>query len=782
LRGEKKSLLTAFTSFRARLLLLIFLIVVPALAIALYGNLQLRNLEKARLREKAVATSQLAASNQANFLKSTRQLLATLTQFPALLLNSNAAFSGMNFSNLRKLSPDYADFGLLELDGTVFCSADLTNAPAGLNQRAFFLRTVRTKKFAVGNFHINTNTGEHTLHVGYPVADERGELRRVLYASLKLSRLADGIAHLELPAGAVVTLFDQAGNVLARFPEGDHWIGRPMAELPAVRKIIGGNGGGFEMAGEDDIPRLYAASAVSDGEAPGMFASVEVPLTILFARANHALAHNCVLLAAAALVIWLIVWLYAKCFFLTPIASLAGTARRLAAGDFDARTPRVRGASELAQLGGALNEMADGVQERTAALVMANEALRAQIREREKAESRIREQEEERRKLEEQFLRSQRMESIGALAGGIAHDLNNALVPIMMGAQMLRESAGQTSEQGEILELISRSAQRCAEMVKQILSFARGTRGQSVSVPLRPLLNEMAKIARDTFPKIITVECRAPKDLWDVEGDATELHQMLMNLCVNARDAMPAGGRLTLGAENVPADSDWLKGRPPSDRVPHVRLKVVDNGCGIPREIRTRIFEPFFTTKGPDKGTGLGLSTVASLVQRYHGFMEIDSEEGSGSEFRIYLPALAVKPSEPKPEDNTPLPPGHGETILLADDEQMVLELAKTSLENYGYRVLTADNGLELIACFEAHSGDVKLLVTDTDMPFLDGISAVRTIRKKAPGLPIIVASATKQDLSDTPLMNLKHVATLSKPYDIKQLIRGVAAMLDARA
>jgi len=384
----------------------------------------------------------------------------------------------------------------------------------------------------------------------------------------------------------------------------------------------------------------------------------------------------------------------------------------------------------------------------------------------------------EKKKLEEQFLRSQRMDSIGALAGGIAHDLNNALVPILVGSELMRENKDDEAEREHLLGLITTSAQRCSQMVKQILSFARGARGETGSVPLRHLIGEMEKIAGDTFPKSISIHANVPKDLWNIEGDATELHQVLMNLCVNARDAMPQGGELTISAQNIPATN----GTDQSEKIggPRVILSVADTGTGIPPEVLKRIFEPFFTTKAPDKGTGLGLSTVAAIIKRHEGTLEVKSEVGKGTEFIISLPALSTHIAEAKSESSS-LPVGHGELVLLVDDEKLALELAKTTLENYGYRVLTAANGMEAVICFGAHRSEIRLLVTDTDMPFMDGINAIRAIQDVESTIPIIMASGSKRDPEQLRKIDTTCVTTLSKPYGVEQLLNGVANALKNR-
>ncbi len=483
------------------------------------------------------------------------------------------------------------------------------------------------------------------------------------------------------------------------------------------------------------------------------------------------------MLAGFAILLYLGAAWYARYFFVNPVRALAGAADRLAAGDLTARVGALRGPAELDHLGRALDDMAGAVQERTDELFRANQSLRKEMAERERAEQEAQRQAEEKKKLEEQFLRSQRMESLGALAGGIAHDLNNALVPVLIGSELLRETTNGNGEQKELLDMITASSQRCTAMVKQILTFARGNRSGGGAVPVRHLVTEMAKIAKDTFPKNINIECSMPSDLWPVAGEATELHQILMNLCVNARDAMPDGGTLSLTAANLTLSREEI----PSDcsSGQFVLLTVADTGTGIPPEIQQRIFEPFFTTKEADKGTGLGLSTVCSLVKRHHGFIQLESTVGKGTRFKIHLRAVSDQKAETETVDAV-LPEVNGETILLDDDEQTVLELTKTLLENYRYRVLTATNGLEAITCFEKNQKDISLMITDRDMPFMDGITAAGRVRSMARNLPIIIASASQPDTLHLVQADPQSFAFLHKPYNSGHLLNSIADALEA--
>ena len=382
----------------------------------------------------------------------------------------------------------------------------------------------------------------------------------------------------------------------------------------------------------------------------------------------------------------------------------------------------------------------------------------------------------ERKRLEAEFFRAQRIESIGVLAGGMAHDLNNALSPILMGLQLLQKQRAD-KETRRMLSVMEENTRRGADMVKQVLLFSRGRAQEREPLSVGSLVREMERIVRQTFPKTINVAALVPGDLWPVLGNATQLHQVLLNLCVNARDAMPRGGQLTLAADNVELRAD--EARQISNGVPgrFVMLIVSDTGSGIPPEILPRIFEPFFTTKPAGQGTGLGLSTLARIVGQHGGFVNVKSEPGIGATFEVYLPCATLAPAaETKRVSAAELPRGNGELILVADDEQAIREMVSFGLTAQGYRVVTAANGADAIAAFEQQSREVRLVLLDTDMPVLDGKATIPLIRALAPTTPIVLMSG--QVTADS---NADAVARLAKPFHLEELLRTITSLLNGR-
>lgn len=383
----------------------------------------------------------------------------------------------------------------------------------------------------------------------------------------------------------------------------------------------------------------------------------------------------------------------------------------------------------------------------------------------------------ERKALETQFLRAQRMESIGTLAGGIAHDLNNVLAPILLSFEVLGRTVKDEKAQ-RLLESAQASAIRGKGIISQVLSFARGMEGQRGPVQIKHVLKEVIDIAKETFPRSIEVRSSVDKDLALISGDVTQLHQVFLNLCVNARDAMPNGGRLDLRAENYEVDEQFARFHLDAHAGPYILVTVSDTGTGIPPGIVERIFEPFFTTKAQGKGTGLGLSTVHTIVKGHGGFIDLDTEVGRGTTFMVYFPVVSSKTERNGDKPHPDTAKGRGERILVVDDEAPIREIISQSLEDHGYRVLTAKDGIEAITLVAEMKGGIDLLLTDIMMPQMDGIALARAVRKLLPELPIVVSSGLIARNAVEDLGNVNIQAILSKPYATEPLLATIRSVL----
>lgn len=387
----------------------------------------------------------------------------------------------------------------------------------------------------------------------------------------------------------------------------------------------------------------------------------------------------------------------------------------------------------------------------------------------------------ERKKLEAQFLRAQRMESIGILAGGIAHDLNNILAPILMSIALLKLKVPDNPSVQKQLDQLAGNAQRGANLVKQVLAFGRGVEGQQVLMQPKHIAREIEQIVADTFPKNVKFELECGNDVSTVTGDPTQLHQVMLNLCVNARDAMPNGGRLSLKLENAVIDEVYAEMAQNAKAGTYVRLEVADTGTGIPAAIRDKIFEPFFTTKAVGHGTGLGLSTTLAIVKSHNGFIRVYSEDGKGTVFKVYLPATNAAAPFANEEAANRLPRGHNELILVVDDEELIREIARNALERFGYRVLLAKNGTEAVAHYAIHRNDVAVVITDMAMPIMDGAATILALRTINPDVNIIASSGLtmsgKKSNRGRPIPEGVR-DFITKPYTAETLLNSLARVL----
>jgi signal transduction histidine kinase/CheY-like chemotaxis protein len=384
----------------------------------------------------------------------------------------------------------------------------------------------------------------------------------------------------------------------------------------------------------------------------------------------------------------------------------------------------------------------------------------------------------EKQKLETQFLRSQRMESIGTLAGGIAHDLNNVLTPLLVAVQVLKEKI--TDDDGQqLLRVLETNVQRGASLVKQVLAFGRGVTGERAMVYPAHVVREIKQIVHETFPKSVKFEFHSPGDLWTIIGDPTQIHQILLNLCVNARDAMPKGGTLAIRMENVMFDEVYAGMNLEAQPGPYVCIKVEDTGTGIPKAIQDKIFDPFFTTKALGKGTGLGLSTTLAIVKSHGGFINYHSAPGKGTVFEVYFPANTTLDDADDAEiEQSKLPRGHNELVLLVDDEEPIRNLAQKVLTRFGYRVLLAADGAEAVSLYAPRQKEIDVVITDMAMPIMDGPATIIALKAINSEVRIVSSTGLASDGGMAMAKNAGIQHFIPKPYTAETMLNTLHAAL----
>ncbi|MBK6724574.1 MAG: PAS domain S-box protein [Acidobacteria bacterium] len=383
----------------------------------------------------------------------------------------------------------------------------------------------------------------------------------------------------------------------------------------------------------------------------------------------------------------------------------------------------------------------------------------------------------EQKRTQEHLFRAQRMESIGTLAGGIAHDLNNILSPIMMSVDMLQLNEND-SETSRWLSMIKENAERGTELVKQVLTFARGMTGERVRVQLKHIVKDLVAVLTETLPRSITVKFDIPPDLWVISADPTQIHQVLMNVCINARDAMPMGGTLTIKGSNILVDDNYAKMNIDADPGNFVHLTVSDTGTGMTLDVLQRIFDPFFTTKEVGKGTGLGLATTLTIVKSHGGFVNVYSEPSKGTRFSIYFPAFETQNDAVAVDLKSNLPIGNGELIMVVDDEKNIREVTMATLKRFGYDAVSAVDGTDALATYSQQHDQIALVLTDMAMPYMDGASLIRALIKMKPEIKIVAMSGLISDGKSAELAELHIDNILSKPFTAEKLLTTVAMVL----
>ncbi len=740
-------------SIRSRLLLIALLAsILPAL-LGLVRFLQARDL---KIQDDTAYLTRIAerqAQKIAERIQGTAQLLYGLARANELLRSKDREVCSAFLNQVREAYPQYTGILTINPDGQLFCDSLRSGRNLDLRDRAYFKAALNTPSGVVLEPVFGRLTGIAVLQVAHPVRSDDGELLFVLLASLNLPKLLE-VDHLALPDAKLLLLADK-GVVLARSrsDDGADPAGSSIAGTPLFKFISGSNKLTTEVPGSHGETEVWATARSAEMAKAQIHVSAGVGKSALLANADKVFRQDLALLALLAVGLFLAVWLVTEHAVRRPVARLTRMTGQLAQGKLSARIDGPLPGGELGALMVAFNQTAQALEKQRNDIAELNARLQ----------------------------QSQRMEAIGQLTGGVAHDFNNLLTVVLGNAELLAEQDNADPQQRQLAESIIQAAQRGAKLTAGLLAFARKQALDPKPVDINQLLAGMDQMLRRTLGEHIEIELIRAAGLWTALIDQGLLENALLNLCINSRDAMPGGGRLTLETANVRLDADYAQRHNDVTAGQYVMLAVSDSGAGISAEHLQRVFEPFFTTKDKGKGTGLGLSMVYGFVKQSAGHVAIYSEPGQGTTVRLYLPRFLGSGSPTPASESATGIAGGSETILLVEDDDDVRRYATAALQSFGYRVIEAADGPSALALLRQHD-EVDLLFTDVVMPGgMNGRMLVDAARQLRPGLRVLYTSGYTENAIVHHGRLDPGAQLLGKPYRRSDLDRAVREALKPR-
>jgi signal transduction histidine kinase/CheY-like chemotaxis protein len=729
------------SSIKNKLAMLILFAVMPCLAILLYSGLEQRRERIETAKSDVSLLTRTMAEAQKGITQSTKQILSTLSLLPAIQ-SGDASECNPLFRAMLEQNPNFDNIALVDLSGQVIASGK-TFTEINLADRKHVKEALAKKDFAVGEYIITrVGTANPAFTFAYPVLDKEDNLRNILTAAIKLDVFAGFYDVTTLPEKSFLAVTDHNGIRMFYYPaqKNTNPIGQPIQAKPWNIASNGAREGLFFASGSDGLRRIlaYEKLYLSDESTPYLYVWTGIPENHIIRPANAALTRNVLLLILATVVSLLISWAIGRKTLISPIQLLVTLTRKFSQGDFEARIEQKTQTGEIAILTEAFHNMAKTLAEKT--------------------------------QLEEQYRQTQKMEAIGQLAGGVAHDFNNMLGVILGYAELALTEVDQSHPLYNKLKEIEKAALRSADITRQLLAFARKQTIEPKVLNLNETVEGMLKMLRRLIGEDINLTWQPGDDLWPVKVDPAQIDLVLVNLCINGRDAIAGIGRMTVQTENSILSEEYCAAHTECVPGEYVRMTVTDSGCGIDKLTLSQIFEPFFTTKGVGEGTGLGLATVFGAVRQNNGFINVSSGLGLGTSFTIYLPRYH---GDTKQADKELAPPPvmRGKaTILLVEDEAAILSMTMAILKKLGYAVLPAGSPEEAIRRAADFFGEIDMLMTDVIMPGLNGRDLADLLLEDYPQMRCLFMSGYTADIISNHEVLDKDVYFLQKPFAKKDL------------
>lgn len=744
-----------------RLLALVALTLLPIVGIEIYDEVDLRTHRAEEGQDQALRLARLVAQQQSNVVAGAQHLLMALAQASEIRDQNQAVCHGF----LSQLAPSYQEYvGIVSLDrtGRVVCSGGSLNPPASLGEKAFFREAIDTRNFATSGYAEDLNRNK-TVYLAQPYFDHDHNPAGVVALALNLDWLNAQVAQNPLPNQSTISVIDRDGTILVRHPGELQFVGTKIPGSSHAEMLKGGEAV-RDAVGFDGISRIYSYTPVP-GEKHDLTVSVGLDKGEVMQSAEAANRRDELAIVGSCILAALLAGFGARVFIGRPINTLLNRAEHWRRGDFSARVQFRESQSEFGRLGAAFNAMAEAIAARES-------ELERRVAERTEA---LTEAMHAQQAAEISLYEAQKIETVGRLTGGVAHDFNNLLAAIVGNLELLRARLGVDHPVIARANAALQSANRGAALVQQLLAFARRQTLHPKTVDLSGYIHGATDMLQRLLRSDVTVEADLLPGTWSVCVDPNQLEAAILNLAVNARDAMPQGGVLRLSTQNVSLDHASPKLGLNGD---FVALTVSDTGSGIPPEIVEKVFDPFFTTKDVGSGSGLGLSMVQGFATQSQGAVTITSEVGKGTAITIYLPrGRDVEPAHEEPDDE--LAEGEG-TVLLVDDDQTVRDVTAEMLEAAGYGVVMVGTAAEAVATFRMEPDRFDILITDLVLTGgTSGIDLAVELHAARPDLPVLLVTGYSDALLDD--RRAEGLAMLPKPYTTSRLTQAARDALRKR-